>query len=138
MTHITHTRHSIASIGAVVGGLLIIAWGILSILSYPGYATTFRPLDTVLIALSDYLWIPAVGLCILSVGVAPLIRRRVTHNSVWTVGVTVCGVILLCFGGFLTLISVNSVAGLLYLSPLFLSGVVLVVAGLYHRVQDWT
>lgn len=136
MPHITASRRSIPAIGTALGGVFLIGWGIASILAYPGYPTTVSPIDTVLVSLSHYLWIPAVGFFVLSAGVAPLVRARATHDVAWAIGVTVFGAAALCVGGLLTVLALDSVAGLLYVSPLLLSGVLLVLAGSADRVRD--
>lgn len=121
-------------------GAFLLYWGITWITT-PGYyvSITVPWLDQLLLAVGRYVWIPAVGLLLLTVGISPVIVFGARSSRVLQVVIGGFGLIFLCFGGFLGLITLNPFYGFIHISPLILSGIALLaVAFGFHEWMSRT
>lgn len=118
-------------------GTFLLYWGITWIMT-PGYyvSITVPWLDQTLLAAGRYIWIPAAGLLLLTVGISPIITVGARSSRIAQVAIGGLGIVFLCFGGFLGLITLNPFFGFIHISPLILTGIALlaVAFGFHERV----
>lgn len=117
-------------IGGLVGAFLLY-WGMRSLMD-PSYipSITIPWLDQTLRAIGQHVWIPAVGVLLLIIGTSPVIifstqRSRVARGALCSIGI-----ILLCLGGMFVSVTLNPLFGFLFVSPLILTGTVLIAVAL--------
>lgn len=136
-------RSALNVLYGVVGlvGVFLLYWGITSII-IPGYGVSITVpwLDQTLLAAGRYIWIPAVGVLLLTVGISPVIafgarRSRVAQLVIGGVGLTLLGL-----GGLLGFVTLNIFFGFIYIFPLLLTGVLLVAVtlGLHEQRPETT
>lgn len=117
-------------------GTFLLYWGITQIMT-PGYyvSITVPWLDQTLLAADRYVWIPAVGLLLLTVGISPVIIVGARNSRIARVAIGGLGIIFFCFGGFFGLITLSVFYGFVFVSPIILSGIVLLAVAL--DVHEW-
>lgn len=124
----------VLSAGVALLGAFLLYWGIMGIasVSYPP-SVTVPWLDRALFAASRYVWVPAVGVFLIAGGLSPAIAVGARRSRIvrWVLGGV--GVAVGCLGVFFTFVAINSVAGFVFLTPLFLAGVVLIGVALGGR-----
>jgi hypothetical protein len=117
-------------------GALLLYWGLMSLMNPEYYASITVPwLDQTLRAASRHIWVLASGLLLLTVGLSPVITIGARSSHVAQVVIGVFGILFVCFGGIFTLFTLDRVAGVLFVSPLLLTGVILVAVAL--NVHGW-
>lgn len=117
-------------------GAFLLYWGLMSLMNPAYYASITVPrLDQTLRAASRHIWVLAIGILLLTVGLIPVIVSVARSSHVAQIAIGGFGIILLCFGGFFTLLTLDPLTGIRYLSPLFLTGVVLITVAL--NVHGW-
>lgn len=117
-------------------GAFLLYWGIMSIVSVSYVPSVTVPwLDRALTAVGRYVWIPAVGVFLMAMGVAPAIAGIARRNRIvrWALGGV--GLAVGCLGVFFTFVAIDSVAGFIFVTPLLLAGVVLVGVTLGGRAS---
>lgn len=126
-------RAALNALYGIVGlvGACLLYWGLTSIVT-PGYdvSITASWLDQLLLAAGRYIWVPAVGLLFLTVGISPVIAAGARKSRVAQVLIGGIGILFLCFGGVLGLLTLNNFFGFIHVSPLLLTGVLLVAVAL--------
>lgn len=131
------TCRRFGSVSAVTVGGILLSWGLLSIASSTWHITTFAPLDTALATVSHYLWVPALGFLFIHLGLLRNIQAKVQTSEFWLTASLIGGTLLLGLGAFFTLISLNTLAGAIYVAPILLSGLGLLVGGAYAQKGNW-
>jgi hypothetical protein len=77
-------------------------------------------------SVGQYVWLPAVGTLLIVLGLFPAITRRVRGNRAMKFGVGLAGLGILGVGGMILGIPASTPEEIVYLSPLFISGILLV------------
>lgn len=138
MLPVSNARTRLPTLAVALAGLVLLAWGVASIVLPVHYVTTVRPLDAVLVAVAAYLWVPALGLLLVSVAATPALHARTGRSTPWAVAVGALGLVLVAFGLFLTAVTLNRLLGAIYVSPITLAGVLFVGVALHSRVRRST
>ncbi|MCO8245784.1 MULTISPECIES: hypothetical protein [unclassified Haladaptatus] len=119
-------------------GAFLLYWGVVSIMttSYVP-SVTFPWLDRTLTAVGQYVWIPAIGVLLLTVSVSPLVSVGARRSRIGRVTIGGFGVVLLGLGGAITALTISPTWGFLQFSPVVLTGVLLmaIAFGLQDQVS---
>ncbi|WP_248910911.1 hypothetical protein [Halocatena marina] len=103
-------RVGLNALYGIVGliGAFLLYWGLTSIVT-PGYdvSITVSWLDQLLLVAGRYIWIPAVGVLFLTVGISPVIAAGARKSRVAQILIVGIGILFLCFGGFFGLLSLS-------------------------------
>lgn len=128
MSGTTRLSQRLAYWSAILTGLLFLYWG--------GGATlvpqrVFAPAtiawgEQLVATLSQHVWLPAVGVLLLVVGLFPALRQQVRGNRLGQLGVGLVGLGLLGAGGQLFAAPASALTGNLSLAPLAVAGLLLV------------
>jgi hypothetical protein len=118
----------IAYWSAILSGVVFLYWGmgkeaISGRLIAPVVISQGNQLLT---GLSQHVWLPAVGLLLIVLGVSPVITRQVRQNRIAQIGVGLVGLGLIGGGGIFLEIPTSNIGEIMYLSPLFVAGILLV------------
>lgn len=109
-------------------GAFLLYWGVMS-LRDPSYipSVTVPWLDQTLTAVGSYIWIPAIGVFLILVGVSPVVASVVRSSRIAQIVIGALGIGFLLFGGMFAFITLSLVGGLIFVIPLFLIGMMLLV-----------
>ena|GEM_PF-3001311 len=115
------------SLASFLAGVVCLWWGVLWLQTT---ATSIVPgLDLVLLPLSEFVWVPALGVSLLVGGAAVPLARRVPESRALRWVTLLCGGLLLALNGVLVSVVLSPLAGAIFLSPLTATGLVLVGVG---------
>lgn len=107
-------------------GVFLLYWGAMSLVD-PSHvpSVTFPWLDQTLTRVGQHLWIPAVGVLFLIVGISPVMIPDARRSRVAQLILCGVGFLFFCVSGALIFISLSPLT-LFYLSPLILTGAIFV------------
>lgn len=113
---------------AILAGVVAVYWGGVAEL-FPG--PVFAPATVawgkqLLVELCQHLWLPAVGVLLLVIGLFPAIAKQTKRNRVAQFGVGLVGFGLIVSGGLVLKIPSVDLGEVGYLLPLFVAGILLV------------
>lgn len=111
-------------------GLFLLYWGIMSIVSVAYAASVTVPwLDQMLLNISEFVWLPAAGVLLIALGVSPTIAPRARNSRIIRILSGVLGLGFLCLSGFFVFLTLSPFWGFVYISPLFVTGILLLATG---------
>lgn len=118
----------LASWGAILAGLAFLYWGgAVELLPGPVFTSaTVSWGNQLLVDLRQYVWLPAVGVLLVVVGLIPAIVQQVRRNRLAQLGVGLVGLSLIGSGGLVLGIPASGLGEVVYLLPLFVAGILLV------------
>lgn len=124
----TRLSQRLISWGAILAGVVVLYWGVVArLLPGPILApATVTWGEQFLAVLCQYLWLPAVGVLLLVIGLFPAIAQHVRTNRLAQFGVGLAGVGLIAGGGLVLGIPAGDLGEVGYLLPLFVAGLLLV------------
>jgi hypothetical protein len=112
---------------AILIGVVFLYWGAEEEIRPDRFiAPTVSWGNQLLTDMSHYVWLPAVGVLLIVFGISPLITRQVQGNRVVQFGVGLVGLSLIGGGAIFLGISASDLGGIMYFSPLFIAGILLV------------
>lgn len=139
MSGTTRLSQRLAYWSAILTGLLFLYWGggtelfSESVLG-PLTATWSERLvmdlsrwgEQIVAAMSQHVWLPAVGVLLLVVGLFPTLSQQVRRNRLAQISVGIVGLGVIGVGGIILGLPTSNLGRIMYLAPLFVAGMLLV------------
>lgn len=124
----TRLSQRLISWSAIVAGIVVLYWGVVAkLLPGPILApATVAWGKQFLAVLCQYIWLPAVGVLLLVIGLFPAIAQHVRTNRLAQFGVGLVGFGLIAGGWLVLEIPADGLGEVGYLLPLFVAGLLLV------------
>jgi hypothetical protein len=128
MNGTTRLSQRVAYWSAILTGVLFLYWG-------GGAAVVPQRVlapatvawgEQIVAAMSQHVWLPAVGILLLVVGLFPALAQQVRGNRLAQFGVGLGGLGLIGAGGGLLAVPASALMEGMYLAPLFAAGLLLV------------
>ncbi len=128
---------NISFILLIIVGIFLLWWGIRSIVSEPHVPSiTVYWLDRSLTDINQYVWLPAVGVFLLTASISPVIAVMAQNNRVIRIVISVTAVGIIAVGGMLVIISLSRIWGIIYVSPVLLTGLLLLATAFdFHNLR---
>lgn len=128
MNGATRLSQRLASWGVILAGLVVLYWGGgAEVLPGPVFAPAMIAWSKQLLStVGQYVWLPAVGVLLVVIGLFPAITQHVRRNRLAQLGVGLVGLGLIASGGLALGIPADGLGEVGYLLPLFIAGLLLV------------
>lgn len=128
MNRTNRLSQRLASWGAILAGLGVLYWGGgAELLPGPVFApATVAWGNQLLTTLHQHVWLPAVGVLLVVIGLSPAIAQQVRRNRLAQLAIGLVGLGLIGSGGIILEIPASGLGEIVYLLPLFIAGILLV------------
>lgn len=127
MSEMNRFSQRLASWGAILAGLAFLYWGgAAEFLPGPVFSSaTVAWGNQLLVDLRQYVWLPAIGVLLVVIGLFPAIAHQVRRNRLAQFGIGLVGLSLIGSGGLVLGIPTSGLGEVVYLLPLFVAGILL-------------